>query len=302
MGKMEAAVSLCGLTKRFGALRAVDTLSLEIQRGETVALLGPNGAGKSTTVSMLLGLLAPDSGTVRVLGVSPSEAIQRGRIGAMLQEGSLMPGVRVGELLDYALSLSASPLTRKRLISMAGLDGLERRRLDRLSGGQTQRARFALAIASEPDVLALDEPTAALDVEGRRDFWVNMREYTAAGRTVLFATHYLEEAEAFASRVVIIAHGRIVADGAVAELKRNFGVHTVRFTCADEDVAALERLPGVRYMERRASTVTLNTTDADVTTRALLTSGVAWRDLEVQSASLDDIFMTLVDQHAEGGK
>jgi ABC-2 type transport system ATP-binding protein len=302
MGKMEAAVSLRGLTKRFGALRAVDALSLEIQRGETVALLGPNGAGKSTTVSMLLGLLAPDSGTVSVLGMSPSEAIQRGRIGAMLQEGSLMPGVRVGELLDYALRLSASPLTGKRLISVAGLDGLERRRLDRLSGGQTQRARFALAIASEPDVLALDEPTAALDVEGRRDFWANMREYTAAGRTVLFATHYLEEAEAFASRVVIIARGRIVADGAVAELKRNFGVHTVRFTCVDEDVAALERLPGVRRMERRASTVTLSTTDADVTTRALLTSGVAWRDLEVQSASLDDIFMTLVDQQAEGGK
>ena len=298
----DAAVSLRGLTKRFGSLRAVDDLSLEIRRGETVALLGPNGAGKSTTVSMLLGLLAPDGGTVSVLGMTPTEAIQRGRIGAMLQEGSLMPGVRVGELLDYALSLSASPLSRKRLVSMAGLDGLERRRLDRLSGGQTQRARFALAIASEPDVLALDEPTAALDVEGRRDFWANMREYTAAGRTVLFATHYLEEAEAFASRVVIVARGRIVADGSVAELKRNFGVHTVRFTCEGGDVVALERLPGVREVEQRGATVTLNTTDADATTRALLASGVDWRDLEVQSASLDDIFVTLVDQRAEGGK
>ena len=239
----DAAVSLRGLTKRFGSLRAVDDLSLEIRRGETVALLGPNGAGKSTTVSMLLGLLAPDGGTVSVLGMTPTEAIQRGRVGAMLQEGSLMPGVRVGELLDYALSLSASPLSRKRLVAMAGLDGLERRRLDRLSGGQTQRARFALAIASEPDVLALDEPTAALDVEGRRDFWANMREYTAAGRTVLFATHYLEEAEAFASRVVIIARGRIVADGSVAELKRNFGVHTVRFTCEGGDVVRLSACP-----------------------------------------------------------
>jgi ABC-2 type transport system ATP-binding protein len=220
----------------------------------------------------------------------------------MLQEGSLMPGVRVGELLDYALSLSASPLSRKRLISMAGLDGLERRRLDRLSGGQTQRARFALAIASEPDVLALDEPTAALDVEGRRDFWANMREYTAAGRTVLFATHYLEEAEAFASRVVIIARGRIVADGSVAELKRNFGVHTVRFTCEESNAGIVDRLPGVREVERRGATVTVNTTDSDATTGALLASGVTWRDLEVQSASLDDIFVTLVDQQAEGGK
>jgi ABC-2 type transport system ATP-binding protein len=298
----DAAVSLRGLTKRFGAQRAVDNLSLEIRRGETVALLGPNGAGKSTTVSMLLGLLAPDNGTVSVLGMPPGEAIRRGRIGAMLQEGSLMPGVRVGELLDYALGLSVSPLTRKRLTTMAGLEGLERRRLDRLSGGQTQRARFALAIASEPDVLALDEPTAALDVEGRRDFWANMRKYTSAGRTVLFATHYLEEAEAFASRVVIIAHGRIVADGTVAELKRNFGLHTVRFTCADETALGLERLPGVREMERRGATVTLSTTDSDATVRALLASGVDWRDLEAQSANLDDIFVTLVDQQADGGK
>jgi ABC-2 type transport system ATP-binding protein len=297
-----AALNLRGLTKRFGPLRAVDDLSLEIQRGETVALLGPNGAGKSTTVSMLLGLLAPDSGTVSVLGMTPTEAIQRGRIGAMLQEGSLMPGVRVGELLDYAVSLSSSPLTRKQLVALAGLDGLERRRLDRLSGGQTQRARFALAIASEPDVLALDEPTAALDVEGRRDFWANMREYTAAGRTVLFATHYLEEAEAFASRVVIIARGRIVADGSVAELKRNYGVHTVRFTCNGGDTALLERLPGAREVEQRGAVVTLHTSDADATTRALLASGLDWRDLEVQSANLDDIFVTLVDQQAEGGK
>jgi ABC-2 type transport system ATP-binding protein len=302
LASADAAVSLRGMTKRFGSLRAVDDLSLEIQRGETVALLGPNGAGKSTTVSMLLGLLAPDSGAASVLGMTPTEAIQRGRIGAMLQEGSLMPGVRVGELLDYALSLSDSPLTRTRLVAMAGLDGLERRRLDRLSGGQTQRARFALAIASEPDVLALDEPTAALDVEGRRDFWANMREYTAAGRTVLFATHYLEEAEAFASRVVIIARGRIVADGSVAELKRNFGVHTVRFTCEGCDAVVLERLPGVREVEQSGATVTLNTTDADATARALLASGLDWRDLEVQSANLDDIFVTLVDQQAEEGK
>jgi ABC-2 type transport system ATP-binding protein len=298
----EMAVSLRGLTKRFGGLRAVDDLTLEIRRGETVALLGPNGAGKSTTVSMLLGLLTPDSGTINVLGMTPGAAIQRGRVGAMLQDGALMPGVRVGELLDYALSLSASALTRKRLVALAGLEGLERRRLDRLSGGQIQRARFALAIASEPDVLALDEPTAALDVEGRRDFWANMREYTSAGRAVLFATHYLEEAEAFASRVVIIARGRIVADGTVAGLKRDFGVHTIRFTCADENTSALERLPGVSHVEHRDATVTLRTTDSDATVRSLLASDVGWRDLEVQSATLDDIFVTLVDKQGQGGK
>jgi ABC-2 type transport system ATP-binding protein len=294
MNADDVAVSLRGLTKRFGSLRAVDDLSLQIRRGETVALLGPNGAGKTTTVSMLLGLLAPDSGGVSVLGMAPAAAIHSGRIGAMLQEGSLMPGVRIGELLDYVLSLRTSPHTSAQLLQTAGLDGLEGRRVDRLSGGQTQRVRFALAIASEPDVLVLDEPTAAMDVEGRHEFWANMRAYTSAGRTVLFATHYLEEAEAFASRVVIILHGRVVADGTVPELKRRFGVHTVRFATPTTDRQAMVQLAGVRDVERVAETVTLTTDDADATVRDLMRSGIAWRDIDVRSANLDDIFMTLV--------
>src|SRR5258708_34739555 len=191
----EPAVSLRGLTKTFGSLRAVDDLNLEIRRGETVALLGPNGAGKSTTISMLLGLRTPDSGSASVLGMPAAAGVQAGRIGAMLQEGSLMPGVRVSELLDFALGLRRSGITREHLLATAELDGLERRRVDRLSGGQTQRLRFALAIASEPEVLVLDEPTAAMDVEARHAFWANMRAYASAGRTVLFATHYLEETE-----------------------------------------------------------------------------------------------------------
>jgi ABC-2 type transport system ATP-binding protein len=165
------AVRFEGLTKHFGDVCAVDHLDLEIRQGETVALLGPNGAGKTTSVSMLLGLLAPDAGKVSVLGMSPEAAIQSGRIGAMLQEGGLMPGMSVGELLDFVLSLRASPFARGQLIATAGLDGLERRWVDRLSGGQTQRLRFALAIASEPEILVLDEPTAAMDVEARHSFW-----------------------------------------------------------------------------------------------------------------------------------
>jgi ABC-2 type transport system ATP-binding protein len=288
------AVSLRGLTKSFGALRAVDGLNLEVQRGETVALLGPNGAGKTTTISMFLGLLAPDGGTASVLGMAPGAAIQSGRVGAMLQEGSLMPGARVGELLDYVLSLRSSPRRREDLIAMAGLAGLERRRVDRLSGGQTQRVRFALAVASEPELLVLDEPTAAMDVEARHEFWASMRAYTAAGRTVLFATHYLEEAEAFASRVVIISRGRIVADGTVAELKRSVGTQTVRFQAPFSGSLEFERLPGVAQVERQGERVTLKTTDADATVRALVTSGAAWQDLEVASASMDDVFMALV--------
>jgi ABC-2 type transport system ATP-binding protein len=296
----EPAVSLRGLTKTFGALRAVDDLNLEIRRGETVALLGPNGAGKSTTISMLLGLLAPDGGSASVLGMPAAAAVQAGRIGAMLQEGSLMPGVRVGELLDFALGLrpSGAGITREHLLTTAGLAGLERRRVDRLSGGQTQRLRFALAIASQPEVLVLDEPTAAMDVEARHAFWANMRTYASAGRTVLFATHYLEEAEAFASRVVVLAHGRIVADGTVEELKQTVSLRTVRFRSADAPYDALARLPGVRQVALDGAAVTLRTGDADATVRGLVGGGIAWREIEVQSANLEDVFMKLVGRGA----
>jgi ABC-2 type transport system ATP-binding protein len=297
----EAAVSLRGLTKDFGSVRAVDHLSLEIRRGETVALLGPNGAGKTTTVAMLLGLLAPDSGKASVLGMPSAAAIQSGRVGAMLQEGSLMPGVRVGELLDFAMNLRPASVERKQLITTAGLAGLEGRRVDKLSGGQTQRMRFALAIASDPEMLVLDEPTAAMDVEARHEFWASMREYASSGRTVLFATHYLEEAEAFASRVVVISHGRVVADGTVAELKRGTGIQTVQFRAANSSPQALSHLSSVSQVEAGNGQVTLKTADADATVRDLVASDIAWHDLEVRGASLEDVFMALVGSGANGG-
>jgi ABC-2 type transport system ATP-binding protein len=303
----EDVVSLQGLTKDFGAVRAVDSLSLAIHPGETVALLGPNGAGKTTTIAMLLGLLAPDSGAASVLGLSPRAAIRGGRIGAMLQEGSLMPGVRVGELLAFALRLRATPIQRqqrrKQLLSAAGLNGLERRRIDRLSGGQLQRVRFALAIASDPDALVLDEPTNAMDVETRRDFWARMREFASAGRAILFATHYLEEAEAFASRVVIISRGRIVADGSVAELKSAIGLRVVRFRVAQGQPQALAQLPHlaeVRRMEVDGERITLKTSDADASVRHLMASGIAWQDLEVRGATLEDVFLALVGNGGNG--
>ena len=297
----EIAARLEGLTKQFGSLRAVDHLDLTIRRGETVALLGPNGAGKTTTISMLLGLLTPDAGRVSVLGMSPTAAIRGGRIGAMLQEGSLMPGVRVGEILDYVLGLTRAGMTRGRLVATAGLEGLETRRIDRLSGGQMQRVRFALAIASEPDVLVLDEPTSAMDVEARHEFWASMRAYTSAGHTVLFATHYLEEAESFASRVVIVSRGRIVSDGSLVDLKQSFGTHTVAFATSEAQAEGIERLPGVASVERQAGRVVMQTSDADATVRALVASGLDWRDLEVHGASLDEVFLALVGNGETGG-
>jgi ABC-2 type transport system ATP-binding protein len=290
----QRVIRLEGITKSYGAVRAVKGIDLEIRRGETVALLGPNGAGKTTTISMLLGLLTPTAGTLEVFGLSPAQAIAQSRVGAMLQEGKLMPGVRVGEFLDFVRGLHPAPMPRAQLLKLADLGELENRRVDRLSGGQTQRVRFALAIAGNPDLLLLDEPTAAMDVEARREFWASMRAYAALGHTILFATHYLEEAELFASRLVIIAQGHIIADGSVPEIQARFGEPRVMFTCLSAATDEAERFPGVHQVEARGERVTLHTRDADATVRALVASGIAWKELQVKSSDLEETFITLV--------
>ncbi len=290
----DCIVRLQGIAKTYGPVRAVNGIDLEIRRGETVALLGPNGAGKTTTISMLLGLLTPTAGTIEVFGMSPTQAIQQSKIGAMLQEGKLMSGVRVGEFLDFVRGLHPAPLPRDELLELAGLHALEKRRVDRLSGGQTQRVRFAMAIAGAPELLVLDEPTAAMDVEARRDFWTSMHAYAARGHTILFATHYLEEAETSASRLVIIAQGRIIADGTVQEIQARYGEPRVAFTCLDETVAGFDQLPGVQQSQIEGDRVTLHTQDADATVRALVASNIPWKDLEVKSNDLEETFIRLV--------
>jgi ABC-2 type transport system ATP-binding protein len=290
----ERVVHLQGLTKTFGSVRAVDGIDVEIRRGETVALLGPNGAGKTTTISMLLGLLTPTAGTVEVFGLSPAQAIQQSKIGAMLQEGKLMSGVLVGEFLDFVRSLHPAPLPKSQLLDLAGLGGLEKRRVDRLSGGQTQRVRFAMAIAGNPDMLVLDEPTAAMDVEARREFWTSMHAYAALGHTILFATHYLEEAETSASRLVIIARGHVIADGTVPEIQDRYGEPRVSFTLQDETATGFERFPGVHRTEVVGERVTLHTSNPDATARALIGSAIPWKDLEVKSTDLEETFVKLV--------
>ena len=290
----ETAVRFQGVTKSYGAVSAVQEIDLEIRRGETVALLGPNGAGKTTTISMLLGLLTPTTGTVEMFGMSPNQAIQQSKVGAMLQEGKLMPGVRVGEFLDFVRSLHPAPLSKGKLLDLAGLGALEQRRVDRLSGGQTQRVRFAMAIAGNPALLLLDEPTAAMDVEARREFWTSMHAYAAEGHTILFATHYLEEAETSASRLVIIARGKVIADGTVPEIQARYGEPRVAFTLQDEAVTGFERLPGVQRSEIVGERVTLHTSNPDATARALVGSAIPWQDLEVKSTDLEETFIKLV--------
>ncbi|MBO0681637.1 MAG: ABC transporter ATP-binding protein [Candidatus Dormibacteraeota bacterium] len=289
------AVRLSGLVKSYGSTPAVDGIDLEIKPGETVALLGPNGAGKSTTIAMLLGLLTPDQGRVEIAGMTPRRAVATGRIGAMLQESGMMPGVRVGELLRFVRSLYARPLSLTELVEAAGLDGVLQRQADRLSGGQSQRVRFAMAIAGDPSVVVLDEPTSAMDVEARRAFWELIQRLSAAGRTILFATHYLEEADAAADRIVVIARGRRVADGTSATLKAALGDRRVRLT-VDSGEADLEQLDGVRQVQRHGQRITLYTDDSDATVRSLVHRQVSWRDLEVESPDLEQAFLTLVGE------
>lgn len=290
-----AAVSLRGLTRSFGSNRAVRGLDLEIEQGSTVALLGPNGAGKSTTISMLLGLLEPDRGEVRILGRSPRRAVAEGLIGAMQQDAGLMQGVRVGELLEMVRHLYRRPLPMLELVQSAGLESLLGRRADRLSGGQAQRLRFAMALAGDPAVIILDEPTSAMDVDARHAFWRRMERLAEAKRTILFATHHLEEADAAADRVLVVARGRVIADGSPAQIKGRLGQRRIRLTTA-EAPERLECLDGVGRVERGGRQATLYTVDADATLRDLVARGLRWRDIEIGGIDLEDAFMSLTGE------
>lgn len=288
----EQAVSFTGMVKAFGPLRAVDGVDLEIRRGETVALLGRNGAGKSTTISLLLGLDDPDAGRVELFGGPPEDAVRAGRVGAMLQEGRLVPRVTVRELVSFVAGRYPAPLPVGEALALAGLEELAGRRVDKLSGGQTQRVRFAIALAGNPSLIVLDEPTAALDVEARQAFWTSMRAYTRRGHTVLFSTHYLEEADRHADRIVVMDHGRIVADGTGEQIKRSAGGSTVSFDLAGRGTEGLTLLPGVVAVEVHGDRARLRTEDSDATVIALAELG-AVRGLEVRAASLDEAFLTL---------
>ncbi|GGJ11778.1 ABC transporter ATP-binding protein [Streptomyces brasiliensis] len=292
------AVSFTGAVKTYGEVRAVDGIDLEIARGETVALLGRNGAGKSTTIALLLGLLEPDTGTVALFGAPPERSVRAGRVGAMLQEARAVPRVTVGELVSFVASRYPAPLPVAQALELAGIAELTGRRVDRLSGGQLQRVRFAVALAGNPALLVLDEPTAALDVEARHAFWDSMRAYAHRGHTVLFSTHYLEEADAHADRIVVVDRGRIVADGTGEELRRAAGGNLVSFDLAGQGTDGLALLPGVRSVEVLGGRARLRTDDSDATVIALAGLG-AIRGLEVVRASLDDAFLALTSRPTE---
>ena len=281
---------------RVEAVRGVD---LDIAPGEVVAMLGPNGAGKTTTLDMVLGLTEPTSGTVEVFGLHPRRAVDAGRISAVLQTGGLLRDLTVEETVRVVASTFDSPQPVAEVMERAGITQLARRRVSKCSGGEQQRLRFALALLPDPDLLVLDEPTAGMDVAARRDFWAAMHAEAAQGRTVVFATHYLEEASSFAERIVLVSEGVVVADDSTEAIRAQATGRVVAADLSAEHDEALRALPGVRSLERQGDRVQLRAVDSDALARHLLTQTTA-TDLEITAGSLDDAFIALTTPEAAG--
>ena len=286
------AIQLDDVTRTFGSVVAVDGINLAVKPGEIVAFLGPNGAGKTTTIDMILGLSNPTSGDVSVMGLKPRTAISRGLVSAVMQSGGLLKDLTVRETVQYTASLFANTQDVDAVLGNAGITDIADRKVGKCSGGEQQRLRFAMALLPDPALLLLDEPTTGMDVEGRRTFWSAIRADAKRGRTVLFATHYLEEADQYADRIVLISKGRIVADGSGSEIKALASGRTVRATLPDADASALGALAGVEAVEVRGNTVLIHSKDTDQIARHLLTQTDA-RDLEITARGLEEAFISL---------
>ncbi|MDO5084200.1 MAG: ABC transporter ATP-binding protein [Arachnia propionica] len=295
------AIELTGVHKHFrsrsGEVMAVAGIDLEVDRGEVVAFLGRNGAGKTTTIDMILGLTHPTSGQVRVFESSPRQAILRGAVGALLQTGGLLSDITVGETISIIASIQGSLERVPAVLQEAGLVELRRRRVSRCSGGEQQRIKFALALLTDPELLILDEPTAGLDVNARRDFWEVMHSHAREGRTILFATHLMEEAENFAHRIVVIDRGRMIADGGVAEIRAMTNRRRVSALLPEEDEGCLvvelaELLGGNHVVEGRRLSATV--AESDALALELLRRGCS--DLEVTAPSLEEAFVALTTE------
>ncbi|MCB5909784.1 ABC transporter ATP-binding protein [Streptomyces pinistramenti] len=287
-------VSFQQINKSYGAVRAVADMNLELYPGETVALLGPNGAGKSSTLDLLLGLRTPDSGSLTLFGTTPQRAIEQGKVGAMLQSGGLMDGVKVRELVGLARDLHPRAYPLDRILETAGITDIADRMVGKLSGGQEQRVRFALATAGANDLIVLDEPTTGMDVSARQTFWGAMRRQADEGRTVLFATHYLEEADAIADRVIVLQRGRVLADGTSAEIKAKAGARRVTFDLDGTiDRDTLGALPFLTSLEVSGRTVRIQSQDADATVHAVYGLGLYPHNLEVAGLGLEQAFIAL---------
>ncbi|PRY17311.1 ABC transporter ATP-binding protein [Kineococcus rhizosphaerae] len=286
------AIAIDALTKRFGQVSAIDGLDLVVQPGEVVAFLGPNGAGKTSTIDVVLGLSQPTSGSVSVYGTTPREAVAHGWVSAVMQTGGLLRDLTVRETVEMTASLFARTQPVDVVLERAGISPIAGRRVGKCSGGEQQRLRFAMALLPDPRLLVLDEPTTGMDVEGRRAFWSAIRDDARLGRTVVFATHYLEEADTYADRIVLVAHGRVVADGTPSQIKALSSGRVVRATWPGVRLADLDGLPGVDDLEVNGDVVLVHANDSDAVARHLLTRTPA-TDLEITARGLEDAFVSL---------
>lgn len=295
----DVVARLCGVAKRYGQLTALDGIDLVLQRGELLAVLGPNGAGKSTSIGLLLGLIRPDGGRAELFGMDPQQIDARRRIGVMLQSAMLPPTLRVGELLRLVASYYPNPRTLKESAALAGITDLLQRPYGKLSGGQQRRVQFALALCGRPELLFLDEPTVGMDIDARRKLWSAMRALVAEGCSVVLTTHYLEEAEALAQRVVVMAKGLVLSEGSVDALRAQVPLARIRCV-SDLDAAAVSTWPQVTSAEREGARLRISTGAPETVLRRLLDADDSLSELEVQRAGLAEAFTELTrEENAE---
>lgn len=292
-----SVIDVHAITKRYGAVEALRGIDLDVQQGEIVGFLGPNGAGKTTAISVMLGLRKPTGGTVRLWGLAPDDRRARQRVGVMLQESGVPGSMRVQEIVRLFQSYYPFTLPTGEILRRADLLDKRRALIWELSGGQKQRLYFALALAGDPDLLFLDEPTVGMDVETRMSFWEQVRGFAAAGKTILFSTHYLEEADALADRIVVIDKGRIVAQGTPREIKALTADTIVRLrTNLPPSVA--QEYPGVRYVTQERGEMIIATTTPETFLRAVFLADWQVADLSVQPADLEAAFLSLTEEAA----
>ena len=299
-GAVPVVASLEGVNKNYGQVQALKGVNFRVRAGEVVALLGPNGAGKTTAVKLLLGLLQPNTGKVRVLGGDPTNPENRMRTGAMLQVGRVPETLRVREHIDLFSSYYQNPLPAAAVLAAAGLENLSERKFGDLSGGQRQRVLFALAICGNPDLLFLDEPTVGLDVEARRMLWEQIRQLVGRGKTVLLTTHYLQEADALADRVAVINKGEIIAEGSPSEIKAQTAGKRIR-CITSLAIDTLRQIPGVTEVKEDREAFEIHTPEAEPVVRELLARDANLSGLEVSAAGLEEAFLALTQDSSKNG-
>jgi ABC-2 type transport system ATP-binding protein len=295
-GAAETTVAVLDrVEKSYGTVKALSLARLSVRAGQLVALLGPNGAGKTTAVKLLLGLLAPDRGTVRIFGGDPRDHRVRVKTGTVLQVSRVPETLRVREHIDLFSSYYPNPLPHTETLAIAGLEGVKDRLFGELSGGQRQRVLFALAICGDPDLLFLDEPTVGLDVEARRLMWKQIRSLVERGKSVLLTTHYLEEADALADRVVVLNRGQLIAEGTPAEIKASSGGKRIR--CQTSlSLAAVRSMAGVTEVQEDHGVIEIRTARPEPILREILTRDSEVSGIEVRSAGLEEAFLSLTQQ------